>query len=122
VSAVDVAEYSDNKGNANVFIKIVGKDLVHKVCGELTNSKEHNGVRVMLEPGPILILRNTEGKIEAAFQIRLDGVLEPRIVTETNNGYQIGSITKFQNKNYLQIDRSGSLSSILGLWYKAHGK
>lgn len=123
VVGVDVAEYSDNEGNVEVFMNISGRGLVRSICEEVSESKEHDGLRVMLEPGPVLILKNAEGKIEAVFQVRLDGTLEARVATLENRKYKIGGITKFRGeKHLLQIRRPGSISKILDLWYQAHGK
>lgn len=123
VVSIDVVEYSDDKGNADVFMEISGRDLVRSICEEVSESKEHDGLKVMLEPGPVLILKNAEGRIEAAFQIRLDGALEARMATLENRKYKIGAMAKFRGeKHLLQIRRPGSISKILDLWYKSHGK
>lgn len=92
------------------------------ICKEILTLQEHSSARVILEPGPVLILKNKQEKIEAVYQVGLDGTLEERTAIKKGAGYKIDDRTEDPRKKPLKIKENGSITHIMSLWYKANGK
>jgi hypothetical protein len=122
VSRIDVAAHSGNEGSVEVFMTISGEDLMLSICKEILTSQEHSSARVILEPGPVLILKNKQEKIEAVYQVGLDGTLEERTAIKKGAVYKIDDRTEDPRKKPLKIKENGSITHIMSLWYKANGK
>lgn len=122
VLSIDVAEYSNNEGSIRVLFNISGANLVDAICEEIVTSNQHEGPRVGLESGPILLFKDAKGKVVSAFQVRLDGAFEARNVAAHAENHVIKERISFQGKSFIKVKENGCVSHILSLWYAAHGK
>jgi hypothetical protein len=122
VHSIDVTEYTNNEGHIRALFNISGTNLVDAICEEIVASNQHEGPRVGLESGPVLLFKDATGKILSAFQVRLDGALEPRNVANQAGSNVVKERISFMGKSFIKVKENGCVSHILSLWYAAHGK